>query len=200
MANIKTSELIAATLPLTGDELVDVSQLTGGVYNSVRAATANIGFAGVKLGSFYDVTDQTGNPAAATAVKFASTDINTKGVTVVTSGGNPTRVTYAAGGTYMIAVSLQLANSDTADNDATIWFAKNGTNVPASATKVTVPKVADGGSGFFQIVYYIVLAAGDYVEVRWLPESATVTIDHAAAGAIAPAAPSALLVTERIGV
>lgn len=200
MANIKTSELTAATLPLTGDELVDVSQLTGGVYSSVRAATANIGFAGVKLGSFYDVADQTGSTSAATAVKFASADINTKGVTVVTSGGNPTRITYAAAGTYMVATSLQLANSDTADNDVTFWFAKNGTNVPASATKVTVPKVADGGSGFFQIVYYIVLAAGDYIEVRWLPESVAVTLDYTAAGAIAPAVPSAILVTERIDV
>lgn len=200
MADVKISELPNANLPLTGDELAELSQLSGGVYNSVRSPTANLAFAGTKIGSFYDVTDQTGSTSAATAVKFGTNDINTKGITVVSSGGNATRITYAAAGTYMIAPSLQFANSDSADHDVTVWFAKNGTNIANSATKITIPKASDGGSAFFQIVYYLPLAANDYVEVRWLPENAAVTLDYTAAGAIAPAVPSAILVTERIDV
>ncbi len=200
MADVKISELPNANLPLTGDELAELSQLSGGIYNSVRSPTANLAFAGTKIGSFYDVTDQTGSTSAATAVKFGTNDINTKGITVVSSGGNATRVTYAAAGTYMIAPSLQFANSDTNDHDVTVWFAKNGTNIANSATKITIPKATDGGSAFFQIVYYLPLAAGDYVEVRWLPENAAVTLDYTAAGAIAPGVPSAILVTERIDV
>ena len=98
----------------------------------------------------------------------------------------------------MIAPSLQLKNSDSSDHDATIWFAKNGTNIANSSTTVTVPKAADGGSAFFQIVFYEQVTAGQYVEIYWLPENVGVTLDYTAAGAIAPAVPSAIAVAERI--
>lgn len=198
MANKKISELVPASLPLDGTELAELSQLSGGVYGSVHTPSANLAYAGMRLGAFYDVTDQTGSTSAATAVKIGSNQISTKGVTIVSSGGNPTRITYSTAGTYMIAPSLQFANSDSTDRAVTVWFAKNGTDIANSATKLTVPKAADGGAAFFQIVYYETLAAGDYLEVRWLPESITVTLDHIAAGAIAPAVPSVVLVTERI--
>lgn len=198
MATIKISELSPATLPLDGSELVELSQLSGGVYSSVQGSTADVAYAGTKLGSFYDTSDQTGSVSAATATKFGVNDINTKGVTVVTNGSALTRITYAAAGTYMVAPSLQFANADSSDHDVTVWLAKNGTAIPASATKLTVPKLADGGAAYFQIVAYVPLAAGDYLEVMWLPENVLVTMDYTAAGAIAPAVPSALVVTERV--
>lgn len=198
MSAIKISELTGASLPLTGNELLELSQSSGGGYGSVNATSSDVSYAGVKVGSFYDLTDQTGNIAAATAVKFGSNDINTKGVTVVTDGSNLTRITYAAAGTYMIAPSLQLANSDASDHTATVWFAKNGTALASSATICNIPKASAGGAAFFQIVYYVTVAAGDYLQVMWLPSNAAVTIEHTAAGAVAPAIPSAIVVTERI--
>lgn len=194
----KISGLSAASLPLTGSELIEVSQVVGGILDSYQATTADAAFAGAKYGSFYDVTDQTGNIAAATAVKFGTNDINTKGVTVVTNGSTLTRITYAAAGTYMVAPSLQFANSDSNDHDVTVWLAKQGTAISASATRITVPKAADGGSAFFTTMFYVTVTAGQYLEVMWLPENAAVTIDYVAAGAIAPAIPSAIVVTERI--
>ena len=198
MATKKISELPAATTPLTGAELMELSQLSGGVYGSVQASSTDVGFAGAKYGAFYDITDQTGSVSAATAVKFGSNDISTKGVTVVTNGSVLTRITYAAAGTYMIAPSLQFFNSDTANHNVTVWFRKNGTDIANSATILNVPKTSDGGQAYFQIVLYAVLAAGDYLEIMWLPTSTTVTLDYTAAGAIAPVVPSALVVTERI--
>jgi len=198
MATKKISELTPASTPLTGAELLEVSQLSGGVYNSVNTASEDIAYAGTKYGAFYDVTDQTGSVSAATAVKFGTNDINTKGVTVVTNGSALTRITYAEAGTYMISPSLQFANSDASDHDATVWLAKQGTAIAASATKITVPKAGDGGNAFFSSVFYVTVTAGQYIEVMWLPENVAVTLEHTAAGAIAPAVPSAIVVTERI--
>lgn len=198
MATKKISELDPASTPLTGAELMELSQLSGGVYGSVQAAAEDVAFAGAKYGSFYDVTDQTGSVSAATAVKLGTNDISTKGVTVVTDGSALTRITYAEAGTYMIAPSLQFINSAASDYDATVWIAKNGTAIPASATVITVPKVGDGGAAFFQLVYYVTVTAGQYLQVMWLPENTAVTLEHTAAGAIAPAIPSAIVVTERI--
>jgi hypothetical protein len=98
----------------------------------------------------------------------------------------------------MLAPSLQFANTDTADHDVTIWFRKNGTNIANSATVISVPKAADGGNTFFQIVFYDQVSASDYIEVMWLPVNIAVTLDFIAAGAIAPAAPSVILSAERI--
>lgn len=194
MAEIKISELPVATTPLVGDELVELSQMSGGSYGSVKVAAKDVAFAATKYGAFHDLTDQTGNTAAATAVKLGSATINTYGITVASSS----QITYAAAGTYMIAPSLQFVNSDAADHDATVWLAKNGTAIAATATRITVPKTGDGGAAFFSPVFYVVLAANDYLQVMWLPENAAVTLDFTAAGTIAPAIPSASVVSERI--
>lgn len=179
----------ANNVAITGGSITGAT-FTGNVpYNSLtdRAYAA-----------FSDITDQTGSVSAATAVKFGTTEISGAGITMVTDGSNLTRLTFAVAGTYAVAPNLQFTNSDTADHDATIWFALNGTAVPRSATKITVPKAADGGNMFFQIVFYVTVTAGQYIQVLWLPENVAVTLDHTAAGAIAPAIPSAIVSAERI--
>lgn len=199
MGTKKISELTAAAA-LTGAELMEVSQTSGGVYGSYKATSADVAYAGAKYGSFYDTTDQTGSVSVATAVKFGTNDINGHGISVVTNGSALTRVTYANAGVYMVAPNLQFKNTDTANHNVTVWLRKNGANVDNSATIINVPKAADGGLTFFQIVFYMSLSANDYVEIMWLPDNVAVTLDYTAAGAIAPAIPSAIMVTERIGV
>jgi hypothetical protein len=151
--------------------------------------------------AFSDVTDQTGSVTVPTPVKFATVEIVGAGITVVTDGTNLTRVTFAAAGTYALMPSLQLSNSDSAEHDVSIWVSINGTDVPRSATRITVPKVADGGVGFFQITYYITVTAGQYARIMWLPENVAVILDHTAAvtGPPAiPAIPSSIMSVERI--
>lgn len=204
MANVKITDLPAATTPLAGTELFEVVQ-SGDSAKVAASAIANSATA-IAFGSItgraylsaYDATDQTGSTSAATAAKIATTSFSS-GISIANDGsGNPTRVTFTAAGTYMIAPSIQLANSDTSDHDVTIWFRKNGSNIANSATVITVPKAADGGSAFFQIVLYEQVTAGQYIEMMWLPENVAVTFNYVAAGAIAPAVPSVIIAAERI--
>ncbi len=151
--------------------------------------------------AFSDITDQTGSTTVPTAMKFGTTDIAGSGITMVTDGTNLTRLTFAVAGTYMVAPNMQLQNTDTSDHDITIWLSVNGTNVPRSATRIVVPKTSDGGVGFFQIMFYLTVTAGQYAQIFWLPESTLVTLDHTAAvtGPPAiPAIPSTVLSVERI--
>jgi hypothetical protein len=134
-------------------------------------------------------------------VKFGTSEVVGAGITMVTDGADLTRLTFAAAGTYAVMPNLQLTNSDSSDHDVTIWFALDGTNIARSAARVTVPKAADGGNAFFQIVFYATVTAGQYIQVYWLPENVAVTIDHTAAGAgppAIPAIPSAIISAERI--
>lgn len=204
MANRKITDLAAATTPLAGTELFETVQ--SGVSKKVAAADVANTATAIAYGSLsgraylsaYSSVDQTGSVSAGTACRFNTTSFSS-GISIANDGGgNPTRITFTAAGTYMVAPSIQLKNSDSSDHDATIWFAKNGTNIANSATVITVPKAADGGAAYFQIVFYEQVTAGQYIEVYWLPENASVTVDATAAGAIAPAIPSVILCSERI--
>jgi hypothetical protein len=204
MANVKITDLTAATTPLAGTELFETVQ--GG--SSKKVAAADIGnsatavpflsLAGRAYISAYSNTDQTGSVSAATAVKIENTDFSA-GISIANDGsGNPTRITFAAAGTYALAPSIQFKNTDTNDHDATFWFRLNGTNIANSASVVNIPKAADGGAMFAQIVIYAQVTAAQYIEIMWLPENVAVTLDFTAAGAIAPAIPSVILAAERI--
>lgn len=204
MANVKITDLTAASTPLAGTELFETVQ--GGA--SKKVAASDIGNSADALpyasltGRAYiaaqSLTDQTGSTSAATAVKMEVTDFSS-GISITNNGsGNPTRITFAAAGTYMIAPSLQFSNSDTSNHNVNVWFRKNGTDISASNTVINIPKVGDGGNNFFQIVFYAQVTAGQYVEIMWLPTNTAVTLDFIAAGAVAPSAGSAILCAERI--
>jgi hypothetical protein len=204
MANVKITDLTAATTPLAGTELFETVQ--GGTSKKVAASdignSANaLPYASLSGRAYiqaFSNTDQTGSVSAATAIKLENTDFGA-GITIANDGGgNPTRITFAAAGTYMLAPSIQFANSAGADHTATVWFRLNGTNIANSATITTIPKVSEGGAQFFQIVIYEQVTAGQYIEIMWLPSNVAVTVDFTAAGAIAPAIPSIILASERI--
>jgi hypothetical protein len=151
--------------------------------------------------AFSDVTDQTGSTTVPTPVKFGTTEVAGAGITMVTDGANLTRLTFAAAGTYAVMPNLQFANSDTADHDITVWFALNGTNIARSTTKISIPKASDGGSAFFQIVFYATVTASQYIQVYWLPENVAVTLDFTVpviGPPAIPAIPSAIISAERI--
>ena len=204
MADVKITDLTAASTPLAGTELFETVQ--GGTSKKVAASDIGNSADALPYASLtgraylqaYSAIDQTGSTGAATAAIIGTTDISS-GITMANNGsGNATRLTFAAAGTYAIMPSVQVANSGASDYDVTFWFRKNGTDIAASATTLTVPKASDGGQTFFQIVFYNTVTAGQYIELMWLPENTAVTLDYIAAGAIAPAAPSIIMCAERI--
>jgi hypothetical protein len=163
---------------------------------SAMTASATIPFldlAGRAFGQPSSTADQTGNVSAATAVTL-NTDLTGTGVSVVAS----TQITLAAAGTYMLSPSIQFANSAASDYTATIWFRRNGTNIANSATIISIPKAADGGATVFSLSFFDTVTAGQYIEMMWLPQNVAVTIEHTAAGAIAPAIPSVICPVMRI--
>lgn len=182
--------------------------LTGyvkGAGTSDLTASATVPFNDIAdraYGQFVSLVDQTGDVTTPKAILMGTNVISGNGISVANNGsGDPTRITFTAAGTYMVAPSLQLVNSDSNDHDATIWFRKNGTDIANSATRITVAKAADGGAAFFQIVVYETVTAGQYIEIMWLPENVAVTLDYTAAAAgppAVPAIPSVIVVSERI--
>lgn len=195
-SDIAASAINVRTVATGGTGAATLTGYVKGNGTSAMTAAATVPYADLAGRAFAQASsnvDQTGNVAAATAVTF-DTGLTGTGINVVSS----TQVTLTAAGTYMFAPAIQLANSDASDRDATIWFRKNGTNIASSAKIITIPKLSDGGTAVFSLSFIDTVTAGQYIEIMWLPESVTVTIEATAIGAIAPAIPSVILPVTRI--
>ena len=142
----------------------------------------------IPYGAFFDTTTQTGSTTTATTITFNSTDI-TSGLYV---GAPTSRIYVNEAGVYNFQFSLQLENSTSTQGDVNIWFRVNGADATGSNGYVWVPGKHAGGDGHIIIGwnFFVTLAAGDYVELVWLPSATTITIKNYASVVGPPAIPS----------
>ena len=113
------------------------------------------------FGVFSSNVIQTNFSANTAQSMSASTIEHSSGVTV--SGGS--KFVVSSGGTYNIQFSAQLDKTDSGEDDISIWFRKNGTNIPRSTTNVTL--VGNTTKSVAAWNYIDVLNANDYLEIMW---------------------------------
>lgn len=193
MADQKISAMPAA-LALTGAELVPLVQSGANVRSTVSALRA---FA-TSYGAFSSSEDQTGSVSTGTAITCNGTDV-ADGVTLV----DATKFKVPNDGIYNVQFSAQLKNTDNAQQDATIWFRVNGSDVTNSATQITVPARKSAGVFGYAVAawnIFLDLNADDYVEIIWLPTSTTVTVEALPAGVSPtyPAIPSVIVTVQQV--
>lgn len=76
-------------------------------------------------------------------------------------------------GIYNIQFSLQFLNFTTTDDNVTVWFKKNGTDVPASASiQQVLPKHGSyPGANILALNFIDQFDAGDYVQLYWASDT-----------------------------
>jgi hypothetical protein len=193
MADQKISAMPSAAT-LTGAELVPLVQSGA----NVQATLSTLRALDAAYGAFSSSQDQTGSVSAGTAMTFNSTDV-ADGVTVVSNS----RITVPNTGIYNLQFSAQLKNVDNAQNDATIWFRINGSDLANSATQITVPARKSAGIFGYAVAswnIFLSLTASQYVEIIWLPESTNVSLEHLASSASPayPAIPSVIATISQV--
>ena len=194
MADQKISAMPSAST-LTGAELIPMVQ--GGA--NVQATLSEINASARAYGAFSSNTDQTGSISAGTAMTFTSTDVG-DGVTL--SSGSQLVVPHD--GIYNVQFSAQLRNIENAQEDATIWFRVNGSDVPNSATQITVPARKSANVYGYAVAawnIFLDLNANDYVQILWVPQIATLTLEHlpASVSPAYPAVPSVIATVNQVG-
>ena len=150
-------------------------------------------------GGFYDTTTQSiTSTSTAYVVSLNGSDPNNDGVSIV--GGN--KITFSQLGVYNVCTSIQFTNADTQIHDATIWFRKNGVDVPYSASKVSVPNSHGGTPG--NLIFYVDLPGkyqtGDYVQIYWCATNTAISLTTLPAGTspVTPVSPSVLVTVHQI--
>lgn len=192
MADTKISAMTAATLPLTGTELVPIVQ--GG--DNKKTTVGDIAAINVAYGAWSDSTDQTGSTTAGTAMTFNTQDV-TDTVTLVDN----TKITVPHTGIYDLQFSSQFRNTDNAQHEVVVWFKVNGTDVPNSATRLTVPSRKSSNIYGYAVAawnIFLDMNSSDYVEVFWQPSSLLITMEHDSAGATYPAIPSVIVTIQQV--
>lgn len=198
MANVKITDLTSGSA-LIGTELFEAVQtassvkLTADQIKDFVLSNAYI--------QAYSLVDQSTTANTPTAIKFGTTDISND-ISVANDGSsNPTRITFANAGLYDVSVNLQLDNSAGTDYSLYVWQRKNGTDIAASTSIISVPKASAGGTTIFEFNTLFNAAAGDYLQYMWAPSNVAVTLRYDAAQVspfAAPAVPSAIFVATQV--
>lgn len=192
MADTKISDMTAATLPLDGTELVPIVQ--GG--DNKKTTVGDIAATNVSYGAWSDSTDQTGSTTAGTAMTYNTQDV-TDTVTLVDNS----KITVPNTGIYDLQFSSQFRNTDNAQHEVVVWFKVNGTDVPNSATRVTVPARKSASIYGYVVAAWNVfldMNSTDYVEIFWQPSNLSITMEHDSAGATYPAIPSVIVTIQQV--
>lgn len=182
-AAIQTAQLSAQL----GATQADVAALQSAVQGLALAPPPRA-FKRARYGSFYDTTTQTATTInTAKAITFNTTDLS-QGVYI----GSPTsRIYVDTEGVYDFQTSLQLDSTVATDERFYLWIAKNGVDVPASAS--TVRLKGNDAEVILSLNYFLALKAGDYVELLFSTTDLGVQILYAAAAPPVPAIPSIIL-------
>lgn len=90
----------------------------------------------------------------------------------------PGSATAQVAGVYKITYSLQFANTDNTQHDATVWLQNNGVDITNSTTTFTLPARKSAGvpalnCGYSEVVFEV--AEGDEIELYWATERAYIT-------------------------
>jgi hypothetical protein len=184
--------------------------VTGGTFNSVTLSNAVGEFDSITvtagaipfntitnraLAQFESHADQTATSANVAYVAQMNNAAGfNSGITIASS----TNITVAVAGVYSINTSIQFANSDGSDHTSTFWFRKNGSNIPNSASIISVPKVSEGGKMLVQVTIFESMTVSSYIQLVWSVSNVAVTLDYSSATVTAPEVPSIIFNMQRI--
>lgn len=183
------------------------SQLDSRTPNNAQQYTADFFYgSGVHLtfpyGQFQSNTDQT---AAAIDTAYALTyDVSDFLDGVTLSSGS--RLTVPTEGVYNVTFSIQFKNTTNDLQDIDIWLRKNGTDIPSTNSRFSIPARKSTGSSSHLIAttpVMVQLASNDYVQIMWHVTDVGVSIEHFPAVTAVPgttpaipATPSAIVQVE----
>jgi hypothetical protein len=197
VTNSQTSSFV--TNSQTGS-FITTGSLTGNTFTFTKAdssafnlifntgsfyTTGSFGF----YGAFCSTASQTNlTPNVSRSMQLETTELS-DGVSIVSGS----RITVAHPGIYNLQFSAQLEKTDNGADTVYIWFKKNGTNVPRSATAVDVLKQA-GGSGKFVAAWNYIdnLVPNDYLEIVWQSDDTNMQLAFDSASGNFPSIPSVI--------
>ena len=169
----------------TGKMATTFTGITRGAYSSTNVAHS--------IGDYIAEAQPVPSSTTALTVSFTATDVSNQ---VFIDPLDITKVVHNVAGYYNIQFSIQMLTED-GDDNVTLWFRQNGTDVPYSAGIATVPGTHGGNPGTAIISWNIVLPldAGDYIQLMMASNTGNTVATTYPPGTspVHPASPSIIL-------
>lgn len=170
----------------TGKTATSFTGITRGAYGSTKAAHT--------AGSVVTEAQSLASSTTASAIALLQTTTSNQ---VALDATDKTKVVFEIAGTYNIQFSVQMVSFDGTIDNVTLWFRKNGVDIPYSAGVATVPAIHGGVAGTAIISWNLVESfnAGDYLQLYFASTTGnTVCATYAPGTApVTPASPSVIL-------
>jgi hypothetical protein len=170
----------------TGKTATSFTGITRGAYGSTKAAHT--------AGAVITEAQSLSSPTTASAVALLQTTTSNQ---VALDPTDTTKVVFAVSGTYNIQFSVQMVSFDGTIDNVTLWFRKNGVDIPYSAGVATIPAIHGGVAGTAIISWNLVesVNAGDYIQLLFASTTGnTVCATYAPGTApVTPVSPSVIL-------
>ena len=124
-----------------------------------------LGFLPVEIlfGVFTDTARQTALINTATAVKWRDTVVLHQTAIGLNSSMDPTRILVVKSGTYLVQYSLQVSNTQVANDEISIWIRRNGAAYPNTLRQFLTGAV--GVKNIFSGQTMMVFGEDDYLEI-----------------------------------
>jgi hypothetical protein len=164
----------------TGKTATSFTGITRGAFGSTKAAHT--------AGATVTEAQSLASPTTASAVALLQT---TSSNGVALDATDKTKVVFDVAGIYNIQFSVQMVSYDGTIDNVTLWFRKNGTDIPYSAGVATVPAIHGGVAGTAIISWNLVesVNAGDYIQLLFASTTGN-TVCATYAGGTAPVTPT----------
>jgi hypothetical protein len=176
------SQIPAARVPITSN------LISRQWYRFLYNIFAVLGSGSLRYGAFHSVVSQPlATAGVAQAITYSNTDISA-GVYI----GSPTSRLYVdRPGAYDFQFSLQLVSRNPSTKFVYIWARVNGSDIPDSATKITM----QGNNDAYVAAWNFVLRmnTGDYFELMWSGSNPNLEIVAEAAAPPHPGIPSVIM-------
>jgi hypothetical protein len=166
---------------------------------SAGSVTINVtGGGSLAYGSFFSSTDQTASVNTNVAM-FCENTSDADGVSMALNASNKkSRMTFTDAGTYNIQFSAQVNHTSGGGNGESlyIWFRLNENDIADSATRVTVTSSTKYSVPAWNFI--VSVSAGDYIELMWRVDNASIRFEYEDATANYPAIPSIIMTAQQI--
>lgn len=170
----------------TGKTSTSFTGITRGIYGTTNVAHV----AGVNITEALGVP----SPTTAIAIIFTGTDAS-YGIELSTT--NTSRIVCTTAGVYNFMFSAQMLNYTTAEDNVTLWFKKNGTDIPYSAGIVQVNSKHGSSPGAQIITWNLIVDMNvtDYIELYFTSDTGNTVCATYPAGTtpVHPISPSVIL-------
>ena len=139
----------------------------------------------------------TGSSTTIGSVYFNNTDYS-NGVSIDST--DTSKIVFTNPGIYNVQISVQLLNYTTSEDNVTIWFRLNGTDISSTASIAEVPPKHGTHPGAYILTFNIFqqVAASDYLQVKWASDTGNTIVATFPAGTspVHPISPAVILTAQ----